>query len=111
MTSIDPNILSTDRLILRPLTESDAPALFEIHTHPEVMRYWSSPPWTDIDQARQRIAKSQEGFATGSHFQFGIERRVDGVLLGMCSLFSFNLPSRRAEMGYALGRPFGASAT
>ncbi len=70
------------------------------------MRYWSSPPWTELDQARQRIAKSQEGFATGINAQYGIERREDGVLLGMCSLFSFNIPSRRAEMGYALGRPF-----
>lgn len=106
MTTVDPNTLSTERLTLRPLTETDAPALYEIHSHPEVMRYWASPPWTEMDQAHQRIARGQEGFATGSHFQFGIARRADGVLLGICSLFSFNLPSRRAEMGYALGRPF-----
>ncbi len=99
-------ILSTERLILRPLAESDASALFEIHAHPEVMRYWASPPWTAMEQAHERITMGQEGFATGKNFQYGIERRDDGVLLGICSLFSFNLPSRRAEMGYALGRPF-----
>lgn len=99
-------ILSTDRLILRPLVESDAPELFEIHAHPEVMRYWASPPWTEMAQAHERIARSQEGFATGNNFQFGIERRADQALIGICSLFSFNIPSRRAEMGYALGRPF-----
>ncbi len=103
-------ILSTDRLILRPLVESDAPELFEIHAHPEVMRYWASPPWTEMAQAHERIARSQEGFATGNNFQFGIERRTDQALIGICSLFSFNIPSRRAEMGYALGRPFWASA-
>ena len=106
MTTIDPNILSTDRLILRPLTESDAPDLFQIYAHPEVMRYWASPPWTVMEQARQRIVRSQEAFATGSDLQFGMERRNDHTLLGTCSVFSFNKPSRRAEMGYALGRPF-----
>jgi len=106
MNLLDPIVLSTERLTLRPLTESDAPALFQIHAHPEVMRYWASPPWTEMDQAHQRIARSRAGFADGSDIQFGIERRTDLVLVGMCSLFNFNIPSRRAELGYALGRPF-----
>ena len=106
MTPTDPIILSTERLTLRPLVETDALALFQIHADPEVMRYWASPPWTEMEQAHQCIARGQDGFATGSHFQFGIERRADHALVGICSLFSFNLPNRRAEMGYALGRPF-----
>jgi RimJ/RimL family protein N-acetyltransferase len=98
--------LLTPRLILRPLTDADAPALYEIHAHSEVMRYWAWPAWTEIGQAHRMIADSQVAYASGSAHQFGIERRADGALVGTCSLFRFHLPSRRAELGYALGRPF-----
>jgi RimJ/RimL family protein N-acetyltransferase len=38
--------------------------------------------------------------------QFGLERNTDSALLGICLLFHFDFDSRRAEMGYALGRPY-----
>lgn len=48
----------------------------------------------------------QEGYDTQNWLQWGIERREDGALMGTCTLFQFHRASRRAEMGYALGRPF-----
>ena len=36
--------------------------------------------------------------------RLGIERRSDNALLGTCALFNFHEASRRAEIGYALGR-------
>ena len=101
--------LATERLTLRYLAEADALALFEIFSHPEVMRYWGGPAWTDMAQARQMVMDSQEGCRTGGAFIFGIERRADQVLVGTCSLFHFHTPSRRAEIGYALGRPYWGS--
>ena len=94
----------TQRLTIRQLTDADAPALYAIFSHPEVMRYWASLPWTSITQAEERLAHAQEGYRSQKGFQWGIERKEDGALLGTCSIFSFNRPSRRAEIGYALGR-------
>ncbi len=99
-------IFSTDRLKIRQLTDADAPALYAIFSHPEVMRYWGSPAWTAISQAEERLASVQEGYRSGERFQWGIERKEDSALLGACSIFSLNRPSRRAEIGYALGRPY-----
>lgn len=56
--------LETDRLRLRPLREDDADALFAIHADVRVMRYWSSPPWTDIEKAHAMIEAGREA-ATG----------------------------------------------
>ena len=98
--------LTTPRLTVRPLNEADAPALFAIFSHPEVMRYWSSPPYTEIEHARLMLRHVQEGYATGGHLRLGIARRSDDALMGTCSLFSFQTASRRAEIGYALGRPY-----
>ena len=98
--------LTTPRLAVRPLIEADVPALFAIFSHPEVMRYWSSPPYTEVAQARTMVLNVQEGYQTGEFLQLGLARRSDGALLGTCTLFSFSATSRRAELGYALGRPY-----
>ena len=46
MRAFDPTSIRTARLVLRPLAERDVPALFEIHSDPLAMRYWSAPVWT-----------------------------------------------------------------
>ena len=99
-------LLSTSRLTVRPLTIADAPSLFAIFSHPEVMRYWSSAPYTGLAQARTMVLNVQEGYRTGEFLQLGIERRSDAALLGTCTLFSFSASNRRAEIGYAQGRPY-----
>lgn len=99
-------VLPTQSLTLRYLSEADLPAIYAIFSHPEVMRYWSYPPWTDPSQAQQWLINVQAGYRTRTALQFGIERRTDQALVGTCTLFQFHTASRRAEMGYALGRPY-----
>lgn len=94
--------LSTPRLALRPLQESDAEPLFRIYSNPEFMRYWSSAPWTDLKQAISLIAQDRAELATGLHLRLGIVRNADGVLAGTCALFKFDAHSRRAEIGYGV---------
>ena len=106
MTRLEPIVIHTKSLILRILDEADLPAVYDIFSHPEVMRYWSYPPWTESSQAHQWLSRVQEGYRTGNDLQFGIERRADHVLVGTCTLFQFHVASRRAEIGYALGRPY-----
>ena len=102
-------VISNENLNLRFLTEADLPAVYDIFSRPEVMRYWSYPPWTNRSQAQQWLINVQEGYRTRNDLQFGIERRADSVLLGTCTLFQFHVASRRAELGYALGRPYWGS--
>jgi ribosomal-protein-alanine N-acetyltransferase len=109
MPPFEPVTIPTPRLTLRFLNEADLPAIYDIFSHTEVMRYWSYPPWTDKFQARQWMIDTQEGYRTGNALQFGIERRADHALVGTCTLFQFHVASRRAEMGYALGRPYWRS--
>lgn len=97
--------LASERLWLRFLNEADLPALYEIHSHPEVMRYWNFPPWTKIEQAQQMLNDTLEAYQDGSGLRLGIERKADQTLIGACSLFQFHETSRRAEIGYLLGRP------
>jgi len=106
MPPFEPIALSTSRLTLRFLNEADLLAAYDIFSNPEVMRYWGYPAWTDAAQAQQWLSRIQEGYQTGDALQLGLERNVDQVLVGTCTLFQFYPASRRAEMGYALGRPY-----
>lgn len=104
MPKFDQIPLPTERLLLRPLRESDAPAIFSIRSNPTVMRYHSSPPWTSMDQAVALIADACLALRTGVHLRLGIERKEDRALIGACSLFHFDEQCRRAEIGYELHR-------
>jgi len=96
--------LETARLLLRPLGAEDAPALLAIFGDPEVMRYWSTPPWTSPDDALAMVRRARESATEGTALRLGVVRRVDGALVGTCTLFDLVASSRRAELGYALAR-------
>lgn len=98
--------LTTERLLLRPLVDADAAAIFAIFSDRDVMRYWSSPPFDAIEQAQAMLSAIQAGYQSGEFLQLGLERRSDAALMGTCTLFHCHSASRRAEIGYALGRPY-----
>ncbi len=94
--------MPTQRLLLRPLNSADASALFAVFSDPRVMRYWSTPAWTAIEQALAFIERSADALAKSEALRLGLVRRSDGQLIGQCTLFAFAEASRRAEIGYTL---------
>jgi RimJ/RimL family protein N-acetyltransferase len=96
--------IDATRICLRWLVEDDVSSLFSIFSDPEVMRYWSSLPLTDMEGAQRLLAHIQECFRQRTLFQWGIARRTDDRVIGTCTLFNIDPDNRRAELGYALGR-------
>ena len=95
-------MLTASRVILRWLEDDDVPALFEIFSDRQVMRYWSSAPWTDPAEGVEMVASVRRSFADGSLFQWGVARRSDSTLIGTCTLAQVDEKNRRAEIGFAL---------
>jgi RimJ/RimL family protein N-acetyltransferase len=96
--------ITAERIALRELDGGDVRELFAVFSDPDVMRYWSSPPLEDIDEARKLLAHIQDGFRRRALFQWGVALRADDRVIGTCTLFHPDLDNRRAEIGYALGR-------
>ncbi|MFO1413799.1 MAG: GNAT family protein [Burkholderiales bacterium] len=96
--------LAGRRARLRAVTTADVPALFALFSDPEVMRYWSRPPFTDEAQARKLVRDIHAGYRSGELIQWAVT--VDGrdELVGTCTLFHFVPSCRRAEVGYVLAR-------
>lgn len=70
------------------------------------MRYWSTPPFTQIAQAEKRIADSLQHYTTDAAYPLAVVRRADDRVIGNCTLWNFHRQNRRAEVGYVLARPY-----
>jgi RimJ/RimL family protein N-acetyltransferase len=98
--SLSAPTLHTDRLRLRPFNESDADALFALHSNAHVLRYWDAPPWSERKRAERFIAACREIEEAGTGTRLAVERVSDGVFIGWCSLNRWNPDYRSASMGY-----------
>jgi ribosomal-protein-alanine N-acetyltransferase len=94
--------LETARLRLRPFADSDADALFALHSNASVLRYWDSPPWSDPARAERFLAACREMEKEGSGARLAMDRASDGSFIGWCSLTRWNPDYRSASMGYCL---------
>lgn len=101
---LTPTIIATARLKLRWMDQGDAAAQYAIFSDPEVVKYWSAEPWTDIAQAEQAIAQVLDGYRDGTWLRFGVELRDSGEMIGNVTLHHFFEQNRRCELGYALAR-------
>lgn len=103
MPGFDQLTLRTARLLLRPLRDSDVAAMYAVFSEPRVTRYWSTPPWTKLEQAVAFVERDLAAMRVGDYLRLGLERLDGGALIGQCTLFNLAQPSRRAELGYAMG--------
>lgn len=78
--------------------------MFAIYSDPEVMRYWSTPPWESIDEAHKIISRDATAMPASEHLRLGIEIAGTGEFIGMCSLFDFDAQSQRCMIGYGMSR-------
>jgi RimJ/RimL family protein N-acetyltransferase len=99
-------IIATPRLVLRWISEDDIDALFEIFSDPQVMRYWSSGPLADRDAAAAMQREIADGNHSDTMWKWGIALRDTNTVIGTATLFNLSLSNGRAEIGYAIGRPY-----
>jgi RimJ/RimL family protein N-acetyltransferase len=96
--------LTTPRLRLRPVGPQDVPGLYAMFSDPEVVRYWSTPPWTSRAQAERLVEEDAADRETGRALRLAVLHADGGALIGTASLFHLDRSNRRAEIGYALLR-------
>ena len=93
----------TKRLRLSPLLASDAQALFEYRSDPDVCRYQSFEPGS-LEDARAFIGGlANETFGVpDSWFQFGIRPLESGLLVGDLGVHFLPDEPRQVEIGFTL---------
>jgi ribosomal-protein-alanine N-acetyltransferase len=102
LLAFDQVVLQTERLLLRPLRETDAPSLLAIFSDARFMQFGTTPPWASMNEARTMINRDIKAMASGERIRLGIERIEDDALIGICTLFDWDKECRSAEVGYGL---------
>lgn len=87
---------------LRPHREDDLQDFFALYADPQVMRYWSFPAWTHVDQARERFAGALAGHDPARLLCWAVADLESDRLIGGVTLFAINVDQGRAEIGYAM---------
>ncbi|MFI9724318.1 GNAT family N-acetyltransferase [Streptomyces sp. NPDC052396] len=104
---MEPISLRTERLLLRPLTPADIPAVHAACQDPEIPRYTPVPsPYTHED-ARVYIEETCPRYwREDTAYTFGVFTRDDNRLTGVMCLVRLQLeaPERQAEIGYWTAR-------
>lgn len=94
--------LEGERIRLRGFREDDLHDFYAVHSDVEVMRYWSSPAWTELSQARERLANARDGRDAERLLCWAIADRDDDRVIGGVTLFAIDRVQGRAEVGYSL---------
>ena len=68
------------------------------------MRFWSREPIATPGEARTLLARDLEWVASGEALCWAIAQPDTDRLIGKVNLYLFERASRRAEIGYVLGR-------
>ena len=100
-----PTFFETPRLRVRGFTDDDVEPFVSYRADPEVARYQS---WTDytLERGQEFVAALQgsEPGVPGEWFQFALEARTNGTLVGDLALHVDAEEPRQAEVGFTLAR-------
>lgn len=97
--------LTTDRLILRPFTPDDAPALHHLVAAPGVMQYFPTPEPPDLARVERLIARQSAEWEERGYAWWAVTLPGTGTLLGWCGL-QYLPDTDETEVGYLLGREY-----
>ena len=99
--------IETERLLLRPFTMEDAPAMFtNWASDPEVTRYLTWPTHDNIDTTAMVLADWIAKYEQPGYYQWAIVPKDIGAPIGSISVVRLNERVGKAEIGYCIGSPW-----
>ena len=97
-----PELIQTERLLLRRPRMEDAPVIFESYAQdPEVTRYLVWKPHKSVQETEDFLSACEQLWRTGKDYAYAITLKEDGKLIGMFGLHPMQM---KVEVGYALAR-------
>ena len=107
--------LTTDRLILRPMRISDASDMYRYAKREDVTAYLLWSPHPSKQYTEDYLRYIQRRYALGELYDWAVEERASGRMIGTCGFTRFDFPHNGGEIGYVLnpeyhGHGYGTEA-
>lgn len=94
--------MRTSRLLLRQITMADAPALFELRSNPDVMRYIPRVLATQVSETEKQIHDILHVTGEKAIKNWTITLLGNDTLIGLIGFYRMRPENLRAEVGYML---------
>lgn len=95
-------VMTTDRLVMRPVTMEDAPDMFSYSRDPETSKYLLWEPHPDLRFTENHIRELLRQYRLLTFFDWALTDKESGRMIGTAG-FTRILPNkRRAEISYVL---------
>ncbi len=94
--------LETERLLLRRVSENDAPEIMELRGNPETMKYIPRPLVKNIDDALAHVVMIDEKIIANEGINWAITIKGNPKLIGIIGHYKIQKENFRAEIGYML---------
>ena len=104
-----PPVLETDRLILRPITAADAPAVFLYASNPNLTRFTLFETHETLDDSLWFVSDYvRSRYASREPDPFGIVLKADPVrvVVGALGAHWASQPNGTMELGYSIAEPY-----
>ena len=99
--------IETERLILRRYVIDDAEDMFRNWaSDPEVTKYLTWPAHPNVDLTRMLLNDWIPRYEDGGYFNWAMESKENGRVIGNISVVTLLEDIEAAEMGYCLGRAY-----
>ncbi|KMY49548.1 GNAT family N-acetyltransferase [Peribacillus loiseleuriae] len=100
------DLLRTERLYLRKMTEADSPCLFNIWSNPDVTKFMNIENFSDENQAKEMIDFLNELSAQNKAMRYTIIEAKTNQIIGSCGFNTLDYENIKAEIGYDLDSTF-----
>ncbi len=94
--------LTTDRLILNQVRESDQEQMFIIRSHPVILEFLDRHPVNDIQQIIDHIQEIEQMLHENSGIKWAIRFKGSDKMIGDIGLWRMDKQHHRTEIGYSL---------
>ena len=94
--------LTTERLLLRKMKESDAEEIFLLRSNEEAMKYIDRPRATSLQDGLDLIRRDIDSITASNGISWAITRTNEAKLIGTLGFWRMTKEHFRAEIGYML---------
>ena len=96
--------LETERLALRRLGVTDAPALFDMLSHPDVARFTARKPLKSVSDSIELLRRVGLDYATRRSIRWGVLRQGEDAIVATVGLHDWDRYHRHIAIGFDVHR-------
>ena len=98
--------LTTERLVLRKMRVSDYEDMYDYAKSEELTKYllWSPHPSPEYSKTFLKFVMKR--YRAGQFYDWAIEEKKSGRMIGTCGFTSIDVEHRKAEVGYVINPEF-----